>query len=284
MDQDASPDLRHIVFYETAVARNTLCRAAARFRKKSASGNTSCAKRKKAPPFRHVSAGAAVQVRTGLPGTASVSTFGGTAHTVRVEHGGVSGRKKRKIDENLGGEFERLDEFLRTIRRANEPAISHTEALPELRDVLDYTYHESDGPAARLLDEHEFSALSVSVGCLTEEERRQVQSHVADSYSFLILIPWTRDLAGIPAIAHGHHEKLDGSGYPMGLRGAQINIQTRILTICDIYDALTAADRPYKRAMPVEQALDLMTAECRAGRLDSRLFNVFVESKVWAMA
>lgn len=193
-------------------------------------------------------------------------------------------QEKRKIDESLRGEFERLDEFLGTIRRANEPAISYTENLPELRDVLDYAYQESDGPAARLLDEHEFSALSISVGCLTEEERQQVQSHVADSYSFLILIPWTRDLAGVPAIAHGHHEKLDGSGYPMGLRGAQISIQTRILTICDIYDALTAADRPYKKAMPVEQALDLMTAECRAGRLDSSVFNVFVESKVWSMA
>ncbi len=192
--------------------------------------------------------------------------------------------EKRKIDESLRAEFERLDEFLGTIRCANEPAISHTENLPELRDVLDYAYRESDGPAVRLLDEHEFSALSVSLGCLTEEERQQVQSHVADSYSFLILIPWTRDLAGIPAIAHGHHEKLDGSGYPMGLHGAQISVQTRILTICDIYDALTAADRPYKKAMPVEQALDLMSEECRAGRLDSSLFNVFVESKVWTMA
>lgn len=192
--------------------------------------------------------------------------------------------EKRKIDENLSDEFERLDTFLGTIRRANEPAILHTEGLSELRDVREYAYHESDGAAVPLLDECEFSALSVPKGSLTPEERQQIEAHVADSYSFLILIPWTRDLAGIPAIAHGHHEKLDGSGYPMGLRGAQISIQTRILTICDIYDALTAADRPYKKAMPVEQALDLLAAECRAGHLDSKLFNVFVDSKVWATA
>ena len=92
---------------------------------------------------------------------------------------------------------------------------------------------------------------------------------MADSYSFLILIPWTRELAGVPAIAHGHHEKLDGSGYPMGLHGGQISMQTRILTISDIYDALTARDRPYKQAVPVERALDLMDAECRAGHLDA---------------
>jgi 3',5'-cyclic-nucleotide phosphodiesterase len=104
---------------------------------------------------------------------------------------------------------------------------------------------------------------------------------VADSYSFLILIPWTRELAGVPAIAHGHHEKLDGSGYPMGLRGGQISLQTRILTISDIYDALTARDRPYKQAIPAERALDLIAEECRAGHLDAGLFKVFVDSKGW---
>jgi 3',5'-cyclic-nucleotide phosphodiesterase len=104
---------------------------------------------------------------------------------------------------------------------------------------------------------------------------------VADTYAFLILIPWTRELAGVPAIAHGHHEKLDGSGYPMGLQGGQISLQTRILTISDIYDALTARDRPYKQAIPPERALDLIAEECRAGHLDPALFKVFVDSRGW---
>ncbi|HVK57059.1 MAG TPA: HD domain-containing phosphohydrolase, partial [Burkholderiales bacterium] len=190
----------------------------------------------------------------------------------------------RTIDEELREEFERLDKFLGAIRRANEPSISHVDSVPELKEVLDYAYCESDELSGTLLDDYELAALSLSKGCLTLDERRQIESHVADSYSFLILIPWTRDLAKVPSIAHGHHEKLDGSGYPMGLRGDQISIQTRILTICDIYDALTAGDRPYKKAMPVEKALDLMDLESRAGRIDSRLFNVFVESKVWATA
>jgi 3',5'-cyclic-nucleotide phosphodiesterase len=190
----------------------------------------------------------------------------------------------RRIDERLRGEFERLDVFMAAIRRANEPAISPGEGVADLSGVLDYSYHDVDGMTARLLDECEFSALSLPKGCLTAEERRQIESHVVDSYSFLILIPWTRDLAGVPAIAHGHHEKLDGSGYPMGLRGSQISVQTRILTISDIYDALTATDRPYKKAVPVEQALDLMDAECRAGHLDPALFKVFVESQAWSAA
>lgn len=192
--------------------------------------------------------------------------------------------EKRRIDERLQRERARLDRFLDAIRRANEPAISFTAAAHELDPVLDYRYRDVDGAFASLLEPAEFAALNVTKGCLTAEERKQIEAHVADSYSFLILIPWTRDLAGVPSIAHGHHEKLDGSGYPTGMRGAQISIQTRILTICDIYDALTAADRPYKKAMPVEQALDLLDGECRAGKLDSRVFRVFVESKAWAVA
>jgi 3',5'-cyclic-nucleotide phosphodiesterase len=196
------------------------------------------------------------------------------------------GLAKQGIEDSLREEFARLDRFFDAIRHANEPAILHTEGGSELREILGYAYYEGgeggEELALPLLEEFEFDALSLAKGCLTADERRQIESHVADSYSFLVLIPWTRDLASVPSIAHGHHEKLDGSGYPMGLRGAQISVQTRILTICDIYDALTAADRPYKKAVPVEQALDLMSAECRAGKLDAGLFRVFVESKAWA--
>ncbi|MGE5469712.1 MAG: HD domain-containing phosphohydrolase [Bacteroidota bacterium] len=190
----------------------------------------------------------------------------------------------RRIEAGLHSEFARLDCFLDAIRRANEPAISHAAALPELGEILDYRYPDSDGSALALVDNFEFSALSVGRGCLTVDERHQIEAHVADSYSFLILIPWTRDLAGVPAIAHGHHEKLDGSGYPMGLSGGQISVQTRILTICDIYDALTAGDRPYKKAVPSDQALDLIALECRAGQLDADLFEVFVAARAWASA
>jgi 3',5'-cyclic-nucleotide phosphodiesterase len=190
-------------------------------------------------------------------------------------------REKESAEAYLAEEAQRLDAFLATIRRANEPAISRGGALPDLRDIVHYACHDPDGQPLPLLDEHEVAALSLSRGCLTPDERRQIEEHVADSYSFLVLIPWTRDLGGVPAIAHGHHEKLDGSGYPMGLRGPQISIQTRILTISDIYDALTAGDRPYKKALPVEQALDLMREECDAGHIDARLFQVFVDSRAW---
>lgn len=190
-------------------------------------------------------------------------------------------QRQRDIGQALRLEFDRLDRFLATIRSANEPAISKSEVAPELGDAMAWCCPQPDGPPLKLLTEDEHAALGVMRGCLTPDERRQIEAHVADSYSFLILIPWTRDLAGVPSIAHGHHEKLDGSGYPMGLRAPQISPQTRILTICDIYDALTAGDRPYKKAMPPDRALDLIAMECRAGHLDAQLFDVFVQSRAW---
>jgi HD-GYP domain-containing protein (c-di-GMP phosphodiesterase class II) len=189
--------------------------------------------------------------------------------------------EKDGIEVLLAEEAGRLDGFLATIRSANEPAVSRGGALPDLRDIVHYACHDPDGLLLPLLEDHEVAALSLPKGCLTPDERRQIEEHVVDSYSFLVLIPWTRDLSGVPAIAHGHHEKLDGSGYPMGLRGPQISVQTRILTICDIWDALTAGDRPYKKAVPVEQAVKLMQEECDAGHIDGSLFQVFVESRAW---
>jgi 3',5'-cyclic-nucleotide phosphodiesterase len=190
-------------------------------------------------------------------------------------------QERDRIEAELCAESARLDEFLDVILRANEPSISHTAVPPELCAIRDYACADLDGATFHLIDEAEFDALNVCKGCLTPEERHQIEAHVADSYSFLILIPWTRELAGVPAIAHGHHEKLDGSGYPMGLRGGQISLQTRILTISDIYDALTARDRPYKQAIPAERALDIIAEECRAGHLDTDLFKVFVDSRSW---
>lgn len=206
-----------------------------------------------------------------------------TERQLRGELGPDDLRHERdRIEAALAEEGRRLDAFLDTIVCANEPSISHAPPVTGLEAIRDHVCGGiDDDPGFRLLGDDEYAALSIGKGCLTPDERRQIEAHVADSYSFLILIPWTRELAGVPAIAHGHHEKLDGSGYPMGLRGPQISLQTRILTISDIYDALTARDRPYKQAIPAEHALDLIAEECRAGHVDERLFDVFVASKAW---
>jgi HD-GYP domain-containing protein (c-di-GMP phosphodiesterase class II) len=103
------------------------------------------------------------------------------------------------------------------------------------------------------------------------------------TYNFLVRIPWSRTLRDVPEIAGGHHEKLDGTGYPRGLKGDQIPVPARMMAISDIYDALTASDRPYKKAMPIEKALDILAGDVKRGQLDQELFDVFVQARVWAL-
>ena len=116
---------------------------------------------------------------------------------------------------------------------------------------------------------------------LDERERREIESHVTHTFNFLEQIPWTRELKNIPKIAYGHHEKLNGRGYPRAISGDDIPVQTRMMTISDIFDALTASDRPYKRAVPLERALDILHAEAKEGMLDPALLKTFVDAKVF---
>jgi HD-GYP domain-containing protein (c-di-GMP phosphodiesterase class II) len=132
-----------------------------------------------------------------------------------------------------------------------------------------------------ILGNDEILALSVRRGSLTEEERREIESHVSHTYRFLSLMPWTRQLKQVPLIAWSHHEKLDGTGYPQGLKGDQIPMQSRMMTIADIYDALTASDRPYKRAVPVVKALDILRDEVKRGTLDAELLDVFIRTRTY---
>ena len=124
-------------------------------------------------------------------------------------------------------------------------------------------------------------ALKLPRGSLTAQERLEIESHVVHTYNFLENIPWGRRLGAIPTIAGSHHEKLDGTGYPRGLKGEEIRIESRMMTIADIFDALTASDRPYKKAVPVEKALDIIGFEVKDGKCDKELLRIFVESKVW---
>jgi HD-GYP domain-containing protein (c-di-GMP phosphodiesterase class II) len=96
-------------------------------------------------------------------------------------------------------------------------------------------------------------------------------------------IPWTKELKRIPEIARAHHEKLDGSGYPYRMKEPEIPCQSKIMTIADIFDALTASDRPYKRAVPVERALDIIGEEVKSRLLDPELFDLFVEAKIYRL-
>jgi hypothetical protein len=174
-----------------------------------------------------------------------------------------------------------LDEDLAAIVSANEPTVLAQEGATRLLELANERYLDIDGSERPLLAPGELLALSVRRGSLTEEERREIESHVSHTYQFLSVMPWTRMLRDVPLIAWKHHEKLDGSGYPQGLTANDIPIQSRMMTIADIYDALTAADRPYKKAVPLERALDILSEEVRSGYLDAELFDVFLNKRVY---
>jgi HD-GYP domain-containing protein (c-di-GMP phosphodiesterase class II) len=124
-------------------------------------------------------------------------------------------------------------------------------------------------------------ALAIRRGSLSEKERREIESHVTHTFRFLSEIPWTGEYRRVPDIAYAHHEKLDGSGYPRRLSGEDIPLQSRMMTISDIFDALVAWDRPYKKSVPVHRALDILREEAGAGKLDGRILELFVEAKVY---
>ena len=96
-------------------------------------------------------------------------------------------------------------------------------------------------------------------------------------------IPWTKEIRGIPLIARAHHEKLNGSGYPYKLKSDEIPVQAKIMTICDMFDALSAADRPYKKAVPVERALEILDMSVRENELDPVLFRLFLDAKIYQL-
>ena len=123
-----------------------------------------------------------------------------------------------------------------------------------------------EGNRQPFLTPNEVAALSIRKGSLSEKERREIESHVTHTFRFLSEIPWTGEFRRVPEIAYAHHEKLDGTGYPRRLKAAEIPIQSRMMTISDIFDALVAWDRPYKKAVPVERALDILRDEARRGQ------------------
>ena len=184
-------------------------------------------------------------------------------------------------DQALVERLAALDECWRLVAAANEPTLLDGPVLERLREVAQWQYVDVDGRPHLYLEPGELEALSVPRGSLTPAERREIESHVTHTISFLKTIPWGRSLRRIPRIAGAHHESLDGKGYPQRLAPTEIPIESRMLTIADIYDALTASDRPYKAAVPQAKALDILASEVKAGRCDSGLFDVFVKAQVY---
>jgi HD-GYP domain-containing protein (c-di-GMP phosphodiesterase class II) len=185
------------------------------------------------------------------------------------------------IDANIAAKVGELDEIIRFILASNEPTVLEQGAFERVSEIAALAWRDDDGRQQPYLTVGEVGCLQIRRGSLTEEERVEINSHVVHSERFLRRIPWSRTLRDVPDIAGSHHEKLDGSGYPNQLRGEAIPVQARMMAISDIYDALTASDRPYKKAMPMDRALDILASDVKRGQLDEALFDVFVAARVW---
>jgi HD-GYP domain-containing protein (c-di-GMP phosphodiesterase class II) len=174
-----------------------------------------------------------------------------------------------------------LEDFFSFILKANEPTVLEQGGFDRLSEIAKLTFEDIKGRRKQYLTPDELKALSVSKGSLTSEEFAEIQSHVEHTYEFLRQIPWGHRLYNVPEIAAKHHEKLDGTGYPNAAVSDQIPIQSRMMTIADIYDALTASDRPYKKAVGVDKALDIIEMDVKAGKVDRNLFDLFKGSKIY---
>ncbi|MBI2461582.1 MAG: GAF domain-containing protein [Candidatus Rokubacteria bacterium] len=187
----------------------------------------------------------------------------------------------RQLEEEKAARLAELEEYYRVVTQANEPAVLRSETRTGLETLARLTYPDLTSAPRPYLTEQEILDLGIPKGSLNDQERREIESHVTHTFRFLMQIPWTKELRRVPLIAYSHHEKLDGTGYPRGVQGAEVPIQARMMTISDIYDALTAADRPYKRAVPLDKALDILKSEAAASHLDSALLDLFIEAQVY---
>jgi HD-GYP domain-containing protein (c-di-GMP phosphodiesterase class II) len=204
--------------------------------------------------------------------------------TLAMERGGeLHEHDFHAIDKKMNEEIANLHEWLEAVLAANEPSVLAEDKASTLAALAEYMYEDVDRRRTPLLLPDEFHFLSIRKGTLDEMERLEIESHVTHSFKFLIKIPWTPQMKSVPQYAYGHHELLDGTGYPRKLQGPEIPVQARMMTISDIFDALTATDRPYKRAVPVDRALDILRKEFIA-KLDAELLDVFIDWRVYELA
>lgn len=174
-----------------------------------------------------------------------------------------------------------IDELTVALHNAFEPTVLAAGDFERIEELGRQTYARLDGSLDTLLRPEEVRSLSIPRGSLTREEFDEIQSHVSHTYRFLSQIPWGATFSRVALIAGAHHERLDGTGYPRRLRAEEIPLQSKIMSISDIFDALTASDRPYKRAVPIQKALDILALEVKDHHIDGDLVRIFIASRGW---
>ena len=177
--------------------------------------------------------------------------------------------------------LKQIEEDITFILDINSPGYMDDTKRARLEEVYARRYPVVSSVRDSLLDEEEYYSLKTVRGSLNPEEREEIQSHVAKSRVFLDQIPWTAELANVPIIAGQHHEKMNGQGYPDAIPAIETPLQARIMAVADVFDSLTSGDRPYKPAIPLERAVQILESMRDGGELDPDVVNLFIENEVW---
>jgi len=183
----------------------------------------------------------------------------------------------------LQSELQALEadrEFLRRCNHGSE-AMQQADQLRVRVIGTQRQWRNPEGVQTSFLSAEEMENLTIRSGTLTQAERDTINYHIVATIKMLETLPWPRHLKNVPEYAGGHHERMDGKGYPRGLTRAQMSWQARMIGVADVFEALTAADRPYKSGMKLSQALGIMERMVHNGHIDPDLFDVFVQGKVY---
>jgi len=187
-----------------------------------------------------------------------------------------------KIDAALNEKLDELNKDYEAVIRANKPGeFMQDDDIANIKAIAAKAYIDHNGDEQPFLTEDEVVNLTIRKGSITNDERKIMQNHATVSLKMLNNIPFTKKLKNVPKYASAHHECINGSGYPLGLKDDEISIQSRIMAIADFFEALTAPDRPYKKALPIEVALSILTKVVDNNELDKDLFELFVNNKVY---
>ena len=188
----------------------------------------------------------------------------------------------RRAEEAFAAKVRQYDddrEFLRRTNIGSERMSSQDQA--RVSQIARYTWRSEDGGVQRFLSKDEEENLNVAYGTLTGEERAVINHHIVATIKMLEALPWPRHLLNVPEYAGGHHERMDGKGYPKGLTREQMSVQARVMGIADIFEALTAKDRPYKKGKTLSESLAILGRMKEGGHVDPDLFEIFVREKVY---
>jgi hypothetical protein len=201
---------------------------------------------------------------------------------LKLIHDGATPEKIKKPEESAAKTIQELKEVREFILRCNEPSeFLEDEYIERLQKISKKTYQDEHGNEQPFLTPDELKNLSIRKGSINEQERQIMKNHAQITLDMLAKIPFTKKLKNIPNFAGAHHECINGLGYPLGLQGEEIPFEGKLMAVTDITEALTAKDRPYKKAMPLEQVYKILRTMVADNKLDRDLVEFFINEKVY---